>query len=151
MFVIEYDVYVYEIQGDITTVCLCSCDYSTPLSVCVCVCVCGCVCNTCDLVQALSGDMIVLIDPFPVTLEVDLGGGGRPAPQLDRPVLYDESVLRFQQEFWERFCRRWREGVGENLGLAVVAALWKHMDTSDEGDDQFNGNTTVSLLLCGSS
>lgn len=81
---------------------------STIYALCVCVCVgvSGCVCNTCDLVQALSGDMIVLIDPFPITLEVDLGGGGRPAPQLDRPVLYDESVLWFQQEFWERFCRR---------------------------------------------
>ncbi len=51
----------------------------TLLCVCVCVCDCVystllCVCITCDLVQALSGDVIVLIDPFSVTFEVDLGG-----------------------------------------------------------------------------
>lgn len=40
------------------------CVYSTPLSVCI----------TSDLVQALSGNVIVLIDPFSVTFEVDLGG-----------------------------------------------------------------------------
>lgn len=35
---------------------------------------CVCVCITCDLVKALSGDVIILIDPFSVTFEVDLGG-----------------------------------------------------------------------------
>lgn len=35
---------------------------------------------TCDLVQALSGHVIILIDPFSVTFEVDLRGWRRPAP-----------------------------------------------------------------------
>ncbi len=56
MFVIEYDVYVCEIQGDIT------------------MCVWLCVCVTCDLVQALSGHVIILVDPFSVAFEVDLCG-----------------------------------------------------------------------------
>lgn len=30
---------------------------------------------TCDLVQTLSSDMIVLVHPLSVTFEVDLGGG----------------------------------------------------------------------------
>lgn len=53
------------------TMCVCecfhvnvSCVYSTPLSVRL----------TSDLVQALSGNVVVLIDPFSVTFEVDLGG-----------------------------------------------------------------------------
>lgn len=29
---------------------------------------------TCHLVQALSGDVVVLIDPLAIALEVDLGG-----------------------------------------------------------------------------
>lgn len=72
MLVIEYDVYVCKIQGDIT---MCEAGYS------ICLCVYAWVCSliTCDLVEALSGDMIVLIDPFSITLEVDLGGRRCPA------------------------------------------------------------------------
>lgn len=44
------------------------CIYSTPPWVCMYASI------TCDLVQALSGDVIVLIDPFSVTFEVDLCG-----------------------------------------------------------------------------
>lgn len=99
MFVIEYDVYVCEIQGDITVVVcarVCGCVYSMLASVPI----------TGHLVQALSGDVVVLIDPFSVALEVDLGGRRRAAPHLHRPVLHNERVLRFQQELREGFCRR---------------------------------------------
>lgn len=87
---------------------------------------------TSDLIQALSGNVIVLIDPFSITFEVDLGGRRRPTPQLDRPVLYDEGVLWFQQKFREGL--RWgrREGIREDLRLAVVAALWKRTKGTDE-------------------
>lgn len=78
MLVIEYDVYLCKIQGDIS-MCMRSSVHAFL--------------RTCDLVQALSGDMIVLIDPFSVTFKVDLGGWWRPAAQLDRSVLYNESVL----------------------------------------------------------
>lgn len=89
--------------------------YKVTLLLCLCagVWVCGCVYSTLasvsitgHLVQALSGDVVVLIDPFSVALEVDLGGRRRAAPHLHRPVLHDEGVLGFQQEFREGFCRR---------------------------------------------
>lgn len=86
--------------------------YKVTLLLRVCAWVCGCVYSTLasvsitgHLVQALSGDVVVLIDPFPVALEVDLGGRRRAASHLHRPVLHDEHVLRFQQEFREGFCR----------------------------------------------
>lgn len=40
------------------------CVYTTPPSLCI----------TSDLVQALSGNVIVLIDPFSIAFKVDLGG-----------------------------------------------------------------------------
>lgn len=67
MFVIEHDVYVCEIQGDIT-MCVWVCVVVFTVHLCVCVCA-----STRDLVQALSGDVVILIDPFSVTFEVDLG------------------------------------------------------------------------------
>lgn len=129
MFVIEYDVYVCEIQGDITVWVVVFVIHSLVYTR---------VCFTCDLVQALSGHMIVLVDPFSVTFKVDLCGRWSSTPQLDWTVLYDESVLRFKQEFWEGLCRRWWEGVGENLGVAVVAALWGHRMQMRLGRLSFN-------------
>lgn len=107
MFVIEYDVYVSARACVITR----HCERRVFTS---------------DLIQALSGNVIVLIDPFAVTFEVDLGGRRRPTPQLDRAVLHDEGVLRFQKKLWEGLCWGRREGIREDFGLAVVAALWKH-------------------------
>lgn len=124
--------------------------YKVTLLLCLCagVWVCGSVYSTLasvsitgHLVQALSGDMVVLIDPFSVALEVDLGGRRRPAPHLHRPVLHDERVLRFQQEFREGFRRRRWEGVRENLGLAVVAAICKHRAQTLLGKCRCSGNT----------
>lgn len=110
--VIEYDVYFYKFRGDIGLFRVC----------------------TCDLVQALSGDVIVLVHPLPVAFEVDLGGGRRPAAQLDRPVLYDKSILWLQQEHWERL--RWCRwiGVRESLCVNVIAALWKKWIWSISGE-----------------
>lgn len=90
------------VKYKVTLLCVCCCAYSTPLSLSLSL----CVCVTCALVQALSGDVIVLIDPFSVTFEVDLGGWRCPAAELDRPVLDNESILGLEQELWERFCRR---------------------------------------------
>lgn len=59
-----------------------------------------------DLVQALLGDMVVLVDPLPVALEVDLRGGVGAAQQLHGLVLHDVGILRLQQEVRERLCRR---------------------------------------------
>lgn len=81
MLVIEDDVYVCKIQGDIT-VCVCLQCVSVQVF-------------TCDLVQTLSSDVIVLVHPLSVTFEVDLGGGWRPAAQLDWTVLHYESILGF--------------------------------------------------------
>lgn len=83
------------------------------------------------LVQALSGDVVVLIDPLAVALEVDLGGRGRPAPHLHWSVLHDERILGLQQEFRERLGGRRREGVWENLRLTVVAAFCKRRGHRD--------------------
>lgn len=58
------------VKYKVTLVCVCIAVFTVHL----CVCVCMSASMTCDLVQALSGDMIVLIDPFSVTFEVDLCG-----------------------------------------------------------------------------
>lgn len=111
---------------------------------------------TSDLIQALSGNVIVLIDPFAVTFEVNLGGRRRPTPQLDRAVLHDEGVLRFQQKFREGLCwGRW-EGIWEDLSLAVVAALWKHSRAQRRWRSRSAGGTaavsagadTTHLCVC---
>lgn len=81
MLVIKYDVYLCIIQGDIT-------ECVTGFTVLFCK-------DTCDLVQAFSGDMIVLIDPLPVTFKVDLGSRRCPAAQLDWPILYNEGIFWF--------------------------------------------------------
>lgn len=90
MLVIKFDVYLCIIQGDITV----SVAVFTVLHIV----------HTCELVQALPGDMVVLIDPLAVTFEVDLGGRRRPAAQLDRTVLHDEGIFGFQQELRQGLC-----------------------------------------------
>lgn len=118
----------YAVANDVCNWVLCLCVWKTDVSARACVITWHCRRHvlTRDLIQALSGNVIILIDPFSITFEVDLGGRRRPTPQLDRAVLHDEGVLRLQQKFWEGL--RWgrREGIREDLSIAVVAALWKH-------------------------
>lgn len=68
-----------------------------------------------DLVQALLGDVVVLVDPLPVAFEVDLGGWVGTAHELHRLVLHDVGVLRLQQEVREGLRRRRGEGVGQHV------------------------------------
>lgn len=118
----------YAVANDVCNWVRCLCVWKSDISMCACLITWQCRQRvlTRDLIQALSGNVIILIDPFSITFEVDLGGRRRPTPQLDRAVLHDEGVLRFQQKFREGL--RWgrREGIREDLSLAVVAALWKH-------------------------
>lgn len=72
---------------------------------------------TSDLVQALLGDMVVLVDPLPVALEVDLGGGVGAADELHRLVLHDIGVLRLQQKVREGLRRGRGEGVGQHVAV----------------------------------
>lgn len=118
----------YAVANDVCNRVRCLCVWKSDISMCACMITRHCRrwILTRDLIQALSGNVIILIDPFSITFEVDLGGRRRPTPQLDRAVLHDEGVLRLQQKFREGL--RWgrREGIREDLSLAVVAALWKH-------------------------
>lgn len=77
--------------------------------------------RTCDLVQALPGHMVILVDPLSVALEVDLGGRSSSASELDWAVLHYEGILRLQLELWERFC--WGRGERVWEDLTVVTAL----------------------------
>lgn len=70
-----------------------------------------------DLVQALLGDVVILVDPLPVALEVDLGGGVGAADELHRLVLHDVGVLRLQQKVREGLRRGRGEGVGQHVAV----------------------------------
>lgn len=59
---------------------------------------------TSDLIQALLGDVVVLVDPLPVALEVDLGGRVGAADELHWLVLHNVGVLRLQQKVREGLC-----------------------------------------------
>lgn len=71
-----------------------------------------------DLVQAFLGDMVVLVDPLPVALEVDLGGGVGAADELHWLVLHDVGVLWLQQKVREGL--RWGRGEGVGQHVAVL-------------------------------
>lgn len=70
------------------------------------------------LVQALLGDVVVLVDPLPVALEVDLGGGVGAADKLHRLVLHDVGILRLQQKVRQGL--RWGRGEGVRQHIAVL-------------------------------
>lgn len=87
-------------------------------------CVCMRVQDTCDLVQALSGDVVVLVDPLAVAFEVDLGGGRCFAGEFHWSVLHDECVLRLALELRQRLS--WRRGEGVRQYFTVVTAIYTH-------------------------
>lgn len=72
---------------------------------------------TSDLVQALLGDVLVLVDPFPVALEVDLRGRVGTAHELHGFVLDNVGVLGLQQKMGQRLGRSRRERVGQDLAV----------------------------------
>lgn len=78
--------------------------------------------GTCDLVQALSGDVVILVDPLAVAFEVDLGGRRRFTGKFDWSVLYDECVLWLTLEFRQRLS--WRRGEGVRQNFTVVTAVY---------------------------
>lgn len=80
--------------------------------------------DTCDLVQTLSGDVVVLVDPLAVAFEVDLGGGRCFAGEFHWSVLHDERVLRLALELRQRLS--WRRGEGVWQNFTVVTAIYTH-------------------------
>lgn len=77
---------------------------------------------TCDRVQTLFSNVVVLVHPFSIALEVYLRGRRSLAGELDWSVFHNEGVLRFTLEFRQRFGRSGRKGVRKNL--AVIAAIY---------------------------
>lgn len=53
---------------------------------------------TCSWVNSPHDQVVVLVNPFAVALEVDLRGRGGAARQRHRLVLHDELVLWLHQE-----------------------------------------------------
>lgn len=60
---------------------------------------------TSDLIQALLCDMVVLVDPLAIALEIDLGGRVGSTDKLHRLVLDNVCILWLQQEMGEGLCR----------------------------------------------
>lgn len=58
----------------------------------------GVVARTCSWVNGPLDQVVVLVDPLAVALEVDLRGRAGAAGQRHRLVLHDELVLRLHQE-----------------------------------------------------
>lgn len=85
---------------------------------------------TCDLVQALSGDVVVLVDPLAIAFEIDLGGGRCFAGEFDWSVLYNKCVLWLTLEFRQRLSWRRGEGVGQNF--TVVTAICTQTGTTKQ-------------------
>ena len=63
--------------------------------VCLCVLVRA---RTCGRVDGAFDQVVVLVNPFPVALEVNLRGGGGAAGQRHRLVLHNVLVLGLHQE-----------------------------------------------------
>jgi len=70
-----------------------------------------------DLIQVLLGDVVVLVDPLPVALEVDLSGRIGTADELHRLVLHDVGILRLQQKVRQSLRRGRGEGVGQHVAV----------------------------------
>lgn len=79
---------------------------------------------TCDLVQALSGDVVVLVDPLAVAFEIDLGGGRCFAGEFHWSVLHNECVLRLALELRQRLS--WCRGKRVRQNFTVIAAIYTH-------------------------
>lgn len=85
------------------------------------------------LVRVLLCCVLVLMNPFPVTLEEDLQSGSGAAPQPDRVAFDDVSVFRLLQEVWQRpadrgrirsgvSCRPWEMTI--ELGSEEIMHVW---------------------------
>lgn len=70
-------------------------------------------------VGAVLRDVVALVHPLAVALEVDLGGGGGAAGQAHRLVLHDVHVLGLQQEAGQQV--RGRAGHGGGHGRALLS------------------------------
>lgn len=82
--------------------------------------------GTCDLVQALSGDVVVLVDPLAIAFEVDLGGRRCFAGEFHWSVLHNKRVLRLALKLGQRLS--WRRGKGVRQNFTVVSAICTHRE-----------------------
>lgn len=53
-------------------------------------------------------DVVLLMDPFTIALEVDLGGRAGFTVQVHRLILHNISFFRLNKEMWQRFRVRWK-------------------------------------------
>lgn len=77
--------------------------------------------RTCGWVNSPLNQVVVLVNPLAVALEVDLRGRGGAAGQRHRLVLYDELVLWLHQEVRQQV----REGGGKRRCSSVLGAFRK--------------------------
>lgn len=62
--------------------------------------------------------VLILVNPFAVALEVDLSGRGRAAGEGHRLVLNDINIIRLHQEVWQQVRegrRKWMRYSGRML------------------------------------
>lgn len=67
--------------------------------------------STCGWVDGMLNDMVILVHPLAITLEVDLRGRRGAARERHRLVLYDVNVVRLHQEVRQQV----REGCGDRV------------------------------------
>lgn len=84
--------------------------------------------GTCDLVQALSGDVVVLIDPLAIAFEVNLGGRRCFAGEFHWSVFHNKCVLWLTLKFGQRLS--WCRGKGIRQNFTVVTAIYTNREKS---------------------
>lgn len=58
--------------------------------------------STCGRVHVMLDQVLILVNPFAVALEVDLSGRGRAASEGHWLVLNDINIIRLHQEVWQQ-------------------------------------------------
>lgn len=74
--------------------------------------------STCGRIHITLDQVLILVNPFAVALEVDLSGRGRAAGEGHRLVLNDINIIRLHQEVWQQVRegrRKWMRYSGRML------------------------------------
>lgn len=96
--------------------------------------------STCGRVHVTLDQVLILVNPFAVALEVDLSGRGWAAGEGHWLVLNDINIIRLQQEVWQQVGegrRKWMRHSGRMLS-ACESKLDKTLKTGCSCSDAFN-------------